>query len=112
MGLDQSTVIDAIGTSRSGEEVVLTIFDSWEWGNDDRKHLSALQDKLNSYFEFIEAGNVFSEYPSAEGKRLRIDVVSRYPLSPSGAMLLQKAEQAAAALEVAVTQREYRGSSA
>jgi uncharacterized protein DUF6572 len=73
MPVDNPQVVDAVGTDIRSDEVVLSLIDSSEWGS--RGHLLALQAKLNSYFAFIETGQLLEDYPSARGKAVRIDVV-------------------------------------
>ena len=55
MGLENPDIIDAVGTETGSGDVILTIFDGNEW-DDELVHLRALQDKINSYFSFIESG--------------------------------------------------------
>ena len=81
MTLETVETVDAIGIEDATQHAVLTIADSWDW-EDERIHLSALQDKLNAYFEFIESGQIWEFYPTAHGKRIRIDVVFRF--APQG----------------------------
>ena len=80
---------------------MLTIVDSWSWDN-EREHLLALQEKLNTYFEFVESGQVYEAYPSAIGKSLRIDIVTRYSLPLAAQDFLGKAAAAAAQLEMTI----------
>src|ERR1700681_2135590 len=69
MSLDNLEVVDAVGTEKDGGTIVLTIFDAWDW-DDRREHLLALQAKLNSYFAFVESGQIYEAYPSAAGRTL------------------------------------------
>jgi hypothetical protein len=83
MAVDNPGVIDAIGADRTTGEVVLTIADHLEW-DDGNEHLLVLQEKINRYLGFIEAGELLANYPSAQGKPVRIDVVCKYPPSEAG----------------------------
>jgi hypothetical protein len=103
MSLDQTNVIDAIGTEHDGT-VVLSIIDGLDW-SDPEDHLAALQDKLNTYLGFVEAGELFIEYPSAENHHARIELVSRLPIPDEAVALLKEADRVAAQLDVRVTQR-------
>jgi uncharacterized protein DUF6572 len=94
MTIDESGIVDAIGTLLDKGEVVLTIFDHLEW--DDPVHLPALQAKVKRYIAFIESGEVFETYPAANGKRLRIDIVCKHDPSPSGETFLTNAHAAIA----------------
>ena len=71
-------MIDAIGVDKASGEVVLTVSDHLGW-EDEASHLEALQSKLNRYLAFLESGEVFSQYPAAVGRTLRILVVLKYP---------------------------------
>lgn len=101
MSLDNPKVIDAIGLENATDTVVLTIVDSWGWENES-VHLYTLQDKLNSYFEFVESKQIFEEYPIALGRNLRIDVIGKHPLPRSGELFFKQACDVAKELELAV----------
>lgn len=107
--LDNPNTVDAIGTEKTSGDIILTITDSWDW-SDEQKDLLALQDKLNSYFNFIESGQIFEEYPDAKGQKLVIDVVTRFPMPESGLGLLEKANEACTDLGVKVRNTHYPGS--
>ena len=94
MAIDEPGVVDAIGTLLDKSEVVLTISDHLEW--DDPAHLPALKAKLNRYLAFIESGEVFESYPSAKGKRLRIEIVCQYDPTPHGETFLTNARETVA----------------
>jgi hypothetical protein len=104
MSLNDTNVVDAVGTEKDDSAVVLNILDSWDW-SDERVHLMALQEKLNAYFAFVESGQVYEEYPDARGKLMRIDIVCRYEIPASGLAFLEKASAAAAELNMSVTHR-------
>ena len=108
MSLDRTDVIDAVGTRKDTMDIILYIIDSWDWKNEG-EHLLKLQEKLNSYFEFIERGQIYEDYPSAAGKRIGIDVMSRFPLPAAGVALLAKADVVARQLNVSVTQWKDTG---
>lgn len=74
MTTEHPNYIDAIGTSKESDEVVLTVIDASEWGSD---HLLILQEKLNSYLRFIESGELYSVYPSALGKPISVHLYWR-----------------------------------
>lgn len=104
MSLDNCSVVDAVGVDDVDGTVVLSVIDSWDW-NDERRHLEALQEKLNAYFGFVESGQIYESYPDAAGKPLRIDVVGRYPVSPVGLAFLEKASVVASRLRIAIAHR-------
>jgi hypothetical protein len=91
MSIDNTQIVDLIGTSRDGTEVTLTISDHLEWG--DNSHLLLLQEKLNTYVRFIESGEIHTTYPTARDKALRINVVCKYPPDDKGQWFLSKARK-------------------
>ena len=56
MGVEQTTVIDAIGIDQVSGAVHLTIADALAW---DAAHLRLLQEKLNAYLAFVESGELY-----------------------------------------------------
>jgi hypothetical protein len=106
VSLDNPEVVDTVGTERDSGTIVLTIFDAWDW-EDQRRHLLALQAKLNTYFAFVESGQIYESYPTAAGKALRIDVISRYPVPDVALAFLEKAAAVASQLNITVTHRIY-----
>jgi hypothetical protein len=105
MSLDNLEVIDTVGTEK---DIVLIIFDAWDW-DDQREHLLARQAKLNAYFGFVESGQIYQAYPSASGRTLRIDVVSRYRMPDIALAFLEKAAAVASQLNMTITHRIYSG---
>ncbi|WP_446812193.1 DUF6572 domain-containing protein (plasmid) [Methylomonas sp. 2BW1-5-20] len=101
MSLDNIEVVDAIGTENESDTVVLSIIDSWDW-DDVNLHLAAIQNKLNAYFGFIESEQIYETYPSAIGKSVRIDILSRYPVPKEGLKLFQDASNVASRLNIRV----------
>lgn len=94
MSLEQLNTVDAIGLENETGNVVLTIADSWDW-TDKHCHLSALQEKMNAYFEFIESGQVWESYPDAKGRQLKINVVFRFAPPANATEFLAKAADVA-----------------
>lgn len=109
MALDNPNVIDAAGIEMETGSVILTIIDSWDW-KDERKHLLALQAKLNAYFGFIESGEIWESYPEAVGRGLTINVVGKNPIPQIGLDLLKIASEACAVLGVKIHSEYYSGS--
>lgn len=106
MSLDNLEVVDAVGTEKDSGTIVLTILDAWDW-DDQRRHLLALQAKINVYLGFVESGQIYEAYPSAAGKALRIDVISRYPVPDVALTVLEKAAAVASQLNITITHRTH-----
>ena len=79
MSIEQPNVVDAIGIDDPSGDVVLTITDHLEWGDDGKDHLLLLQEKINTYLRFVESGELLESYPAAEGRNAVISVVAKYP---------------------------------
>ena len=88
MSIEQTYIVDAIGTDISSGLIVLTISDHLDWNKD---HIFLLQEKLNVYLAFIESGEIYSIYPSAKGREFAISIVCKYMPSPDGYDFLVKA---------------------
>lgn len=82
--------IDAISTDKENT-VVLTISDHLEW--EDNEHLQVLQDKINSYLDFIEGGQIYESYPSAVGKKIIIQIVFKYLPNNKAQEFLEKVDK-------------------
>ena len=90
--VDKPDVIDMIGTQEASGEVVLTISDHLEW-DEANEHLLQLQEKINRYLAFIEAGELPEKYPASVGKKVRIQVFCKYAPSFDGERLLDRARE-------------------
>lgn len=80
MSVEEKNKIDIITTDKQGI-LVLTISDHLEWDSDsdsDSEHLLILQEKINSYLDFLESGQIYESYPSAVDKEIMIQIVFKY----------------------------------
>ncbi len=102
MSLDNLKIIDALGVEVSSGHIVLTIIDAWDWA-DELDHLIALQEKINTYLNFIESDQIYEDYPDANGQPLRIDLITKFPLPEIAIEFLERASEIAAVLNVTVT---------
>ena len=69
-------VIDIITTDKHAL-LVLTISDHLEWDNEN-EHLLLLQDKIHSYLDFIENGQLVENYPDKADKEIMIQIIFKY----------------------------------
>lgn len=102
MGLENVQVVDAISTDKN-DTVNLTIFDAWDWV-DEGAHLLALQNKINTYLDFVQSKQIYEARPTADGKVLVIQVISKFPISEKGVELLRRANIVATKLDISITQ--------
>lgn len=91
MTIEQEKVVDFIGTKEELGKVALGISDHLEWDEKNEK-LLLLQEKLNSYLAFIESGEILKKYPKAKGKKVLIELISKYPPSQEGLAFLERAK--------------------
>jgi hypothetical protein len=89
MTVENTSIVDAVGTDVETGEVRLSIFDHLPW---DTAHLSLLQDKINLYLGFIESGEIYVAYPSAKGRPLVIDVFTKFRPNGDAEVFLKQAE--------------------
>ncbi|WP_136805857.1 DUF6572 domain-containing protein [Desulfosediminicola flagellatus] len=83
MSIEQTEVIDFISAAKDEQYIDLTISDHLAW-DDKNEKLLILQDKLNSYLEFIESGQLIEEYPASKGKKIRIDLRCKFEPNDEG----------------------------
>lgn len=76
MGVDDKNVIDIVSMNPEGK-AVLTISDHLEWGTEN-DHLLILQDKINSYVDVLESGQIYEIYPELKSMDFVIQLVMKY----------------------------------
>jgi len=91
MPIENLEVIDVISIDLYGN-VVLTISDDLKW-DDSSKHLSLLQDKVNSYLNSITNGFLYANYPNAKGRNIVINIAAKYEPDINAKMFLNKLEE-------------------
>ena len=89
MTIEHTDVIDFISTNKDRNEVKLTISDHYDWGNSD-SHLFILQEKINTYINFIESGELLDAYAEAKNLTPVINIIGRYPLNQDASDFLEK----------------------
>jgi hypothetical protein len=77
MALDSSRIVDALHLDPVSCEAVLSLADEQEWGA-LKEHLWKLQEKINAYIAYIEAGEIKDVFPEAAERASRIDLVFKY----------------------------------
>ncbi|WP_086004923.1 DUF6572 domain-containing protein [Ralstonia solanacearum] len=82
MSIVDSNVVDMIGIpSDDLSLVVMGISDHLAWGGNSEEHLLLLQEKINCYLRFIESGEIYNSFPSAEGKVPVIEVIAKFEMT-------------------------------
>ncbi len=72
--------------------IILTIGDHLEWKNEE-DHILALRTKVNNYLNAIANGELVIQYPDAEGREIRIQIVAKFIPSENGYAFLRKARE-------------------
>ncbi|WP_457356636.1 DUF6572 domain-containing protein [Roseateles sp. P5_D6] len=108
MTIKDASTIDALGLDRLSGEAVLTVVDPLEW-SDIGGHSTLLAEKLNRYFGFVESGEIYTSYPEARGRSLRIDIVCRFEPPSAAIDYLRRAEAVAGEYQCALSWRFHAG---
>lgn len=94
--------IDAIGINKSKDELLFMISDHLEWNN-EYEHLIILQDKINSYFAYIEAKEYNDIYLGEDFKSYNIEIHFKYKITDKCKQFLEIAQKQAKELNVIFT---------
>jgi hypothetical protein len=73
MAIDETSVIDLVSVD-DANKVNLTISDHLDWA-ETGKHLVLLQEKIDTYWRYVENGQLYDEYPQTRDRRPAIEVV-------------------------------------
>ncbi len=71
--------IDFVAHDPKSDRVVLSMIETRAWG-DHGALLPDLQEKLNTYLGYIVGGQLVTDYPAMEGKKVRLLLQSKFPL--------------------------------
>ena len=77
MSILEENVIDS--ASIENGILILTISDHLKW---DNEHLFLLQEKINSYIQYIESGQVFEDFGESSYETIEIQLIYKY--KPNG----------------------------
>jgi hypothetical protein len=94
MSIEQGDKIDFVNIEYQTGDVLLSISDHLSWDEDEGHHLLLLQTKLNTYLAFVEGGQMYRQIPEAMGRRVVINLVSKFPLSEEATKFFQLASAA------------------
>ncbi len=89
MAVDKPDAVDFVSRTREGE-CELAISDHLRWGGDG-SHLLLLQEKLNRYLAFIEAGELVESFPEYIGVPVLIRVYCMFEPDSDGIKFLSLA---------------------
>lgn len=89
MTVEQSELIDTVSLDLATATCTLGILDDLVW---DDAHLQLLQAKLNSYLRYIESGEIYVQYPAAQGLDFAIEILCIYAPGITANLFLARAE--------------------
>ena len=89
MTVEQSELIDTVSLDLAAGTCTLGILDDLVW---DDAHLQLLQAKLNSYLRFIESGEIYAQYPAAQGQDFAIEILCIYAPGATANLFLATVE--------------------
>jgi len=75
MSVDQSRIVDIVSRDKEGR-FFLNIVDHLNWTNPEL-HLKLLEDKINTYLDFLRSGEFYEKYPDAKGCPIEICTMFR-----------------------------------
>ena len=81
MSIDQTKVVDYVSVDRATGNVWLSISDHLPWVTAESEHMILFQEKVNSYIDFIESGELLRKFPSTKNRSVAIRVTSKFPLN-------------------------------
>ncbi len=79
MSIIEENKIDMVATYPDHVKLIMT--DHLPWGQDDEEHMYIIQEKINSYFSFIETGQMAEEFPKIKTQKIKFEIVSKYQLN-------------------------------
>ncbi len=108
MSIEDTRVVDFVTIDPLSDEIVLSVSDHLPW-NDEAEHLLLLEEKLNSYIAFFESGELAERYPESQNRRIRIEVVGQYELTPAAEQYFRQANEVLAAAGAPLRFRQLGG---
>ena len=89
MSVEQTETVDMICQHESTDHIELVISDHLDW-SDERQHLLLLQDKVNTYLQFIESGQIVDAYEDPAGRPIDIEVALKHYPTNNAVAFFQK----------------------
>ncbi len=88
MAVHETSIIDIVSIGNE-DTVSLTISDHLDWTNTE-SHFAILKEKINSYCQYIENGQLYDEYPETRDRRPIIRIIFVYPPTAEAGNLLKR----------------------
>lgn len=95
MSILEENVIDS--ASIENGILILTISDHLKW---DNEHLFLLQEKINSYIQYIESGQIFEDFGESSYETIEIQLIYKYKPNKNYRKFLYRLEGALSKLKL------------
>ncbi|WP_443751347.1 DUF6572 domain-containing protein [Asticcacaulis solisilvae] len=99
MTIQQPDTVDGMGVDKRMNELVLLISDHLPW-EDEEAHLSALENKLGGYLNYLTSGQYLEAVPQSKGLPVRIKLVHEHRPTASAETILQAVEAQLVAMDI------------
>ena len=95
MSIEDINKLDMIGIPKNNSHYVeLGLTDHLSWDFPYESHLYKLQQKLNSYINIIETGNIYKYFPAAKGReKFLIKIYFKYQIPDECINFLQSVNE-------------------
>lgn len=90
MSIVDTRIIDSVILDDEDKSAVLLITDHLDWQS-PKGHLLSLQQKLNTYIEFVESKQIQNEFPKVVGRDISIVVACQYDLIEPAVVFYEQA---------------------
>lgn len=101
MSVEESTIIDAIGSDLDGREVTLLITDHLSWDNES-EHLLKLQDKINAYVRFVESGELYEKHKEYLEMNAVIEIAFQHRINEKGIWFIDQVKSALSPIGIGI----------
>lgn len=106
MAIDNPNVVDGIGIDEDQNAIHLLLTDHLQWTGegapDEHAHLMMLQDKINAYISFLEAGQYQDNYPGREFSMAVIEAHFKYDISDNCEKFLNVVQEQVGSLGIKI----------
>jgi hypothetical protein len=92
MSVQETNIIDIVSLGDEGT-VVLSVSDHLDWGS-ETDHLYLLQEKINTYCNYVGSGQLYDEYPKARDRSVVISVVLFFEPTPRAVLFFDRVKKA------------------
>lgn len=100
-GIHNPAIIDLITTDAATDEVVLVMLQRRDWV-EGPPQIAELQEKFNSYFDYVTMGHLVNEYPKYAETRVRIQLEYRSEPPAHVVETLEEAERIGRRFRIAI----------